>query len=62
VAFAILSFHYAHDLAQGLWSGCGESQDVGLPMNASGQEARHASNGAVWAREEREIVVPLVGW
>jgi hypothetical protein len=53
-AFAIMSFHCARDLAQGLRGGHGESQDADLPMNASGWEARHASNGATWAREERE--------
>jgi hypothetical protein len=54
MAFAILSFDYAHDLAQDLRDGHGESQDTDPLAGASGREARHASNGAAWAREERD--------
>jgi hypothetical protein len=44
MAFMILSFHCACDL----W-------DADLPMDASGQEARHTSNEETRAWEEREI-------
>jgi hypothetical protein len=52
--FMILSFHYAHDLVQGLVCGRNESRGTDLPMDASGQEARQASNGVTRACEERE--------
>jgi hypothetical protein len=54
MASVILSFHYTHDLAQGLTCGGGESRGADLPMDASGREASHASNGAARACEERE--------
>jgi hypothetical protein len=59
----ILSFHCACDLAQGLRCGHGESRGTDPPVDASGQEARHALNGAVHACEEieREIGVPPIG-
>jgi hypothetical protein len=43
-AFAILSFLCAHDLAQGLGSGHGESQDANSPEDTAKREARHASD------------------
>jgi hypothetical protein len=54
IAFVILSFHCAHDLAQGLKDGCDESRDVDPSVDAPGLESRHASNGATRTREERE--------
>jgi hypothetical protein len=54
VAFMILSFHCARDLVQGLGDGCNESRDADAPVDASGWEVRHASNGAARACEERE--------
>jgi hypothetical protein len=58
-AFMILSFHCAHDLAQGLRDGHGESRDADPPMDASGW---HASNGAARAREERERDRRAASW
>jgi hypothetical protein len=43
-AFAILSFLCAHDLAQGLGSGHGESQDANSPEDTAKWEARRASD------------------
>jgi hypothetical protein len=48
VAFTILSFHCARDIAQGLRDGCSESWDADPHADALGWEVRHASNGATW--------------
>jgi hypothetical protein len=34
--------------------GRGESRDADPSVDAAGWEVRHAANGAMWAREERE--------
>jgi hypothetical protein len=54
VAFAILSFHYAHDLAQGLGGGRIELWDAEPHADAVGREARHAPNKDMRAHEERD--------
>jgi hypothetical protein len=46
-AFEILSFHYASDLVQGLGDGRDDLRDVNPFVDASGWEARHASNGSM---------------
>jgi hypothetical protein len=46
MAFTILSFHCARDFAQGVEDGRGELWDADPPVEASVQEASHASNGA----------------
>jgi hypothetical protein len=57
VAFAILSFHYAHDLAQGLGAVHEELRDADPPGDAVGHKVRHASSEEtqVWEETEREI-------
>jgi hypothetical protein len=63
VAFAILSFYYAHDLVQGLWGSHGESWYANPSMDAARQKARHASNGSRGhVRRGREISVLPVRW
>jgi hypothetical protein len=62
VAFMILSFHCAHDLAQGLGGSRGESRDADLPVDAIVWEARHASNRATRAREERKKDQCATSW
>jgi hypothetical protein len=57
VAFAILSFHCAHDFAQGLKDGCGELRDVDPPAKAPGLEASQASNGG----DSASLVYPSRG-
>jgi hypothetical protein len=52
--FTILSFHNTRDLVQGLRDDRDELRDADPPVDASGWEARHASNKAMRAREERE--------
>jgi hypothetical protein len=54
VAFVILSFHYAHDLAQGLGSGCVELWDAEPHADAVGHEARRAPNKDMRAHEEKD--------
>jgi hypothetical protein len=54
VAFAILSFHFTHDLAQGLGGDRGESQDADLSMDVVGREARHATSEETRTWEERD--------
>jgi hypothetical protein len=54
VAFTILSFHDAGDLAQGLGGGRGEPWDANSPLDAARLEARHASSEETRACEERE--------
>jgi hypothetical protein len=54
VAFAILSFHYAHDLAQGLGGGCIELWDAEPHADAVGREARCAPNKDMRAHEEKD--------
>jgi hypothetical protein len=54
VAFIILSFHYAHNLAQSLRGGRGEPWDADLPSDAARREVRHPSSEEMRAREERE--------
>jgi hypothetical protein len=44
VAFAILSFHCAHDSTQGLGCDRGEPWDADLPADAARWEGRHASS------------------
>jgi hypothetical protein len=57
VAFAILSFHYAHDLAQGLGVVHEELRDADPHGDAVGRKVRHASSEEtqVWEETEREI-------
>jgi hypothetical protein len=43
VAFAILSFHHAHDSTQGLGGDRGEPRDASLPIDAARREVRHTS-------------------
>jgi hypothetical protein len=44
VAYAILSFHCAHGLAQGLGGSHGESRDADPPEDTTRQEAENSSN------------------
>jgi hypothetical protein len=44
MAFAMLSFHCARDLAQGLGGGLGEPRDVNPPADVIGREVRHTSS------------------
>jgi hypothetical protein len=53
-AFVIISFHCAHNLAQGLGGGHGEPWDADSPMDAARWEARHASSEETRSREDRE--------
>jgi hypothetical protein len=55
VAFTILSFHDAGNLAQGLGDGRGKPRDANSPLDAARLEVRHASGEETQAREEREI-------
>jgi hypothetical protein len=43
-AFTIISFHYAHNLAQGLGGDRDEPRDANSPLDATRWEARHASS------------------
>jgi hypothetical protein len=54
VAFTILSFHCARDLAQGRGGGCSEPRDANSPEDAAKQKAKHASSEETWAWRERE--------
>jgi hypothetical protein len=45
-SFTILSFHRAHDFIEGLGDGRSKLWDVDPPVEATGWEASHASNGA----------------
>jgi hypothetical protein len=60
VAFAILSFHYAHDLAQGLGGGRVELWDAEPHADAVGHEARRAPRRTC-EHMRREIDALLVG-
>jgi hypothetical protein len=62
VAFMILSFHYAHDLAHGLGDHRDESRDIDLFVDAPGKEATCASNGAAWMSKERESDRHAASW
>jgi hypothetical protein len=53
VAFTILYFYCAHDLAQGLEGSHSEPRDADSPSDAVRWEVRHASREGKWAREER---------
>jgi hypothetical protein len=61
VAFAILSFHCAHDLAQGLGGGRGEPWGADLHEDAENLEVKCTSDEETLALREREIGMPLVG-
>jgi hypothetical protein len=50
----IMSFHCAHDLAQGLRGSRSELQDANLPEDSTERGAKHASDKEVWARRERD--------
>jgi hypothetical protein len=56
-AYAILSFHYTRDLAQGLGGSRVKSRDADLPKDTVGREARPCGH----VRIEREIGVPPIG-
>jgi hypothetical protein len=56
VAFTIISFHCAHNLAHGLGGGRGESWDANPPEDTSRWEAKHSSDESAWAQRERERV------
>jgi hypothetical protein len=50
VAYAILSFHHAHGLTQGLRGGRSELWHTNLPEDAVRWEAKHAFNEKAHAR------------
>jgi hypothetical protein len=53
VAFVILSFHYAHDHAQGLRGSHDDSQDAISPEDATEREVRCASDEEKRTRRDR---------
>jgi hypothetical protein len=53
-AFAILSFHCAHDSAHGLRGDRAEPWDINLPTDTARWEVRHASSEGTWTRGEGE--------
>jgi hypothetical protein len=54
VAYAILSFHHAHNLVQGLRGTRSELWDANLPEDMARQEVSRAFNEKMWTRKETE--------
>jgi hypothetical protein len=50
----ILSFHRAREIARGLRDRHGDTQSVDFFVDAPWWATSHASNGAMWSREDRE--------
>jgi hypothetical protein len=53
-ALAILSFHCAHNSAQGLGGDHGEPRNIDFPMDPARREVRHAVGEGMQTRGERE--------
>jgi hypothetical protein len=54
VAYAILSFHHAHGLAQGLGGSCDEPQGASLTKEVARREAKNAFNEKAQPQKETE--------